>query len=155
MQINFFRDIDPSVLLRFFFVQCAWLEHEQKIFYIVNFFLWMSRFLLLLVRRCQLNGRRSTSFRYRRSEGEWKRTRTIVQVGKREEEKDTSTDSQVAIFAVLLSSSWLVCFRRKKVREREQARKTERKGYHHSQGSIFYRSHHLSSWCFCLRNRIV
>jgi hypothetical protein len=155
MQINFFCDIDPSVLLRFFFrSMCVTWTWTKDLLY-RHFFLWMSRFLLLLVRRCQLNGRRSTSFRYRRSEGEWKRTRTIVQVGKREEEKDTSTDSQVAIFAVLLSSSWLVCFRRKKVREREQARKTERKGYHHSQGSIFYRSHHLSSWCFCLRNRIV
>jgi hypothetical protein len=87
----FFRDIEPVI-----FVLCAWLKHWEKIFSFVVF--WsMSRFyyilfiflLLLLLLWIgttifQLNGRRSTSFRHCRSEGEWKRRRTIVQVERME-----------------------------------------------------------------------
>lgn len=116
-------------------------------------FWWMSSFYSnffcyygLEERRCQLNGRSSTSFRYCRSEGEWKQRRTIVQLEEREwiYEKDTSTDSQVAIFPCCCPALDLCAWR-------EEAE--EEKRYHHSQRSIFYRSHNFK--CCCLRNRIV
>jgi hypothetical protein len=67
-----------------------------------------------LERRFQLNGRRLTSFRHCRSEGEWKRKRTIVQVERMNIREEYFNWFSSSNFAVLLSSSWLVCSKRKK-----------------------------------------
>jgi hypothetical protein len=116
----FFRDIEPVVIfflsLYFsFYVRDFNINIRSRIV-----FWWMSSFYSIfffyygLQRRFQLNGRRLTSFRRCRSEGEWKWRRTIVQVermGIREGYFNWFSSSN---FTVLLSSSWLMRLKRKK-----------------------------------------
>ena len=124
----FFRDIEPVI-----FVSCAWLKHQEKIFSlsssfdqclgsILIYFFFFSFFLLLLrigTTIFQLNGRRSTSFRHCRSEGEWKRRRTIVQVERMSIREEYFNWFSSSNFAVLLSSSWLMCLTRE-IEERKK-----------------------------------
>ncbi len=118
----FFRDIEPMIFSLSLSTVFSFYVRDFSIYIRSRIvFWWMSRFYSIfffyygLERRFQLNGRRLTSFRHCRSEGEWKRRRTIVQVermSKREEYFNWFSSSN---FAVLLSSSWLVCSKRKKI----------------------------------------
>lgn len=112
------------------FVFGAWLcwaidIRSAHVFWSVSWFVFFFFFARWgLERRFQLNGRRSTSFRCCRSEGEWKRRRTIVQV---EKERENEYDEEEYFnwfsssnFAVLLSNSWLRCLRREEEKKREK-----------------------------------
>ncbi len=119
----FFRDIEPVIFIfRFMCVTQASIEdlllrlliNVSVLFYLFFFFFFFFFSYYRLERRFQLNGRRSTSFRHCRSEGEWKRRRTIVQVERMSIREEYFNWFSSSNFAVLLSSSWLVCLKRKR-----------------------------------------
>jgi hypothetical protein len=120
----FFRDIEPAIfslsysVFFSFYVRDSNMNIRSRIISsfdeCLDSILYFFFYYYGLERRFQLNGRRLTSFRHCRSEGEWKRKRTIVQVERMNIREEYFNWFSSSNFAVLLSSSWLVCSKRKK-----------------------------------------